>query len=57
MEADHTQSPNVSASKKSWGLGMAVGHYSFANVRIHTYAMIAFIHLFTPTNKSNPTHT
>lgn len=24
MESDHTQSPNVSASKKSWGLGLAV---------------------------------
>lgn len=31
MESDHTQSPKVSASKKSWGLGLAVGHYSFAN--------------------------
>lgn len=31
MESDHTPSPVVKASKKSWGLGMAVGHYSFAN--------------------------
>lgn len=30
MESDHTPSPDVQASYKSWGLGMAVGHYSFA---------------------------
>jgi len=31
MESDHTPSPAVSASYKSWGLGMAVGHYSYTN--------------------------
>ena len=31
MESDHTPSSAVQSSKKSWGLGMAVGHYSFAN--------------------------
>jgi len=52
FEADHTQSPNVSASKKSWGLGMAVGHYSFANVRVHarTHPGIACVFHAKPTN-------
>jgi hypothetical protein len=31
METDHTPVNLVGASKKSWGLGMAVGHYSFGN--------------------------